>query len=89
MKIILAAFNNTMWSKPMDVPDNASPDFYLPLPMDVLAYNKKNNSLDTVSAISKRGHWRRTGRSYALMDGITPAEGERPYAYEYVLVDIS
>lgn len=74
----------------MEVPDNTSPDFYLPLPMDVLAHNPNTASLDTVSTISKRGHWRRTGKSYHFDDmDITPAEGEKPYVYEYVLVDMS
>lgn len=89
MKIILTAFNQKMWSKPIDVPDNTSGDFYMALPMDILAHNPKTNSLDTVGTISKRGRWRRTGKSYLLKDlGVTAAEGEREYADEYVLVDI-
>jgi hypothetical protein len=90
MKIVLTAFNKKMWSKPMDVPDNTSPDFYLPMPMDVLAHNPKTEALDTISTIAKRGHWRRTRKSYFLKDlGVEPAEGEDQFAYEYCLVDIS
>lgn len=90
MKIVLTAFNKKMWSKVMDVPDNTSPDFFLPLPMDVLAYNDSKHALETALTISKRGHWRRTGMHYPLNQfGITPAEGESSSAAEYVLVDIS
>jgi hypothetical protein len=79
-----------MWSKVMDVPDNTSPDFYLPMPMDVLAYNDAKQAFVTASTISKRGRWRRTGMHYPLEQlGITPAEGEDRFAHEYVLVDIS
>lgn len=90
MKIVLTAFNQKMWSRVMDVPDNTSPDFFLPLPMDVLAYSDAKQALESVSTISKRGYWRRTGMSYPLGQfGITPSEGEQPSAAEYVLVDIS
>jgi hypothetical protein len=90
MKIMLTAFNQKMWSKVMDVPDNTSTEFYLSLPMDILAYSDSNQALETTSTVSKRGHWRRTGMWYPLNQfGITPADGERPSAAEYVLVDIS
>jgi hypothetical protein len=90
MKIILTAFNKKMWSKVIDVPDHTGPDFYMPMPMDVLAYNRATDALETTHTVAKRGHWRRTNMYYLLSDfGIKPSEGEEPSAIEYCLVDIS
>jgi hypothetical protein len=90
MKIVLTAFNKKMWSKVIDVPDNTAPDFYMVMPMDVLAYNSAVDALETTHTVAKRGHWRRTNMFYSLSDfGITPSEGEKPSAAEYCLVDIS
>jgi hypothetical protein len=84
MKIVLTAFNKKMWSKVMDVPEGTSPNFFLPMPMDVLAYSSSKEVLETTRTVAKRGHWRRTGYHYPLSEfGMTPAEGERPSAPEY------
>ena len=58
MKIVLTAFNKKMWSKVIDVPDNTAPDFYMAMPMDVLAYNSAVDALETTHTVAKRGHWR-------------------------------
>ena len=90
MKIVLTAFNKKMFSKVMDVPDNTSSDFFLPMPMDILAHDPKKEVLNSVGARAKRGYWRRTGYNYHLKDlGVNPIEGENEYAAEYCLVDIS
>jgi hypothetical protein len=90
VKIVLTAFNKKMWSKVMDVADGTGPDFFLSTPIDVLAYNSSKEVLETTHTIAKRGHWRRTGYHYPLSEfGVAPAEGERPSAAEYCLVEIS
>jgi len=90
VKIVLTAFNKKMWSKVIDVPDHTGLDFYMTMPMDVLAHNSAVDALETVHTVAKRGHWRRTNMYYSLLDfGIIPSEGERPSAAEYCLVDIS
>jgi len=90
MKIVLTAFNKKMWSKVIDVPDNTGPDFYMAMPMDVLAYNSAVDALETTHTVAKPGHWRRTNKYHSLSYfGITPSEGENPSAAEYCLVDIS
>lgn len=91
MKIILTAFGEKLMGKPMEVPDNTSPDFYLPMPMDVLAPSPRmDGSLVAQIPVMKRGHFRATGRAYVLEDfGVKPAIGEALTALQYTLVDIS
>lgn len=95
MKIILSAFNGKLKSQPMDVPDNTSPDWYMPMDMDILAYNSDKNVFDTVDISKKRGHFQRTNYSYHAKDlGIeTPkhpkTHSNDEFVYEYKLTDIS
>ncbi len=79
----------------MDVPDNTSPDWYMPMEMDILAYNSRAEAFDTVDVIEKRAHFRRTNYSYFAKDlGIQTqkhpkTEPRNSFVYEYKLVDIS
>lgn len=86
MKIRLSAFNEKMWSAPFDVPDNTSPDFYMAMPMDVLAYNADKNVFAPTTPKMKRGHFQRTNMSWMTRDLGIDEDG---YTYEYRLTDIS
>ena len=90
MKIILKAFNKKLSSEPIEVPDNTSPDFFLPMPLENLEYNSKKDVYDTSNLIMKKAHFQRTNYVYSLKDlGYELINNEDPSAYEYVLIDIN
>ena len=93
MKIVFSAFNKKLLSKPMEFPDNTMPEFYMPMPLDVLARGgRMDGSMVFEKPLIKRAKFQRTGNSYYLPDlGYERDEKnlEQNWAKEYVLVDIS
>jgi hypothetical protein len=82
IRVIFTAFGGKLRSEPMELPDNTTDRFYLPLDMDVLvASAKMDDSMVPDAPIHKRGTFEATGYFFGTSDGEHPRE--------YVLVDIS
>jgi len=87
MKVIFTAFKEQLFSKPIELPENTTDRFYMPMPMDVLkASPKMDGSMVPDKPIMKKGTFQKTGKSWFLQDWGYDEEG---FAEEYVLVDIS
>ena len=93
MKIIFSAFNKKLVSKPMEFPDNTMSEFYMSMPLDILARSEKiDGSMTFEKPIMKRAKFQRTGNNYYLPDWGYEEDKknqEQNWAKEYVLVDIS
>lgn len=88
MKVIFTAFNGKLKSEMIELPDNTTFEFKLPMDMDVLSFNDKTSAYDTTSFKRRIGFFRQTGKSF-LVD-TTDRNGKRTSetAYEYVLTDV-
>ena len=80
MKVIFTAFNKKLVSKVMELPENTTDRFRLPLDMDELSFNPKREAYDTTGFKKKIGVFQMTRYSYDVGDG--------EFAKEYKLVDI-
>lgn len=90
MKIQLTAFEGKLKSEPMEMPDNTSPDFYMPLPVEQLAYQSGEGTFENIESTTKRALFRRTNHSWDLRDiGYKPAKGEDCWVKVYKLYDIN
>lgn len=86
MKIRLSAFNGKMFSEPIDVPDNTSPEWDMAMPMDVLKYKPDTNTFVPTTPTMKRCRFQRTNLSWLGKDvGLA----ENVPVYEYRLTDVS
>jgi hypothetical protein len=82
MKATFTAFGGKLRSTPMELPDNTTDRFYLPLDMDVFSLSPKmDGTMIPEPPVMKRGTFQWTGNYLSYADGTN--------ARDYVLIDIS
>ena len=90
MKVVFTAFNRQLRSNPQELPDDTQPQFYMPMSMDALIFDKESGEEIKDTPTMKKALFRATGRSFDLKSmGYKLRKGEGPFAKEYILVDIS